>query len=110
MTAAVMDRGCLCDTRNLPPGGPWACRKGWSIVRATGERAAGPRMLGVAICRVQRVRSARFTRLGAERIADAVPLHPAPERDPRDAERVCGALAVPAMLVEHAHDARALVA
>src|SRR5262249_1080921 len=68
---------------NLPPGGSRACRPWGSIVRAIRRRTAFPRMLGASICRVQRVRSARFTSRGAERIADAVPLPPAPEPDPR---------------------------
>src|SRR5256885_16104848 len=67
----------------------------------------GPARAGGAC--LKRRRSGRFTRRHAERIADAVPLHAPPERDARDAERGGGALPVPAMLVEHAHDARALV-
>src|SRR2546428_2841527 len=67
----------------------------------------GPARAGGAC--VKRRRSGRFTRRHAERIADAVPLHAPPERDARDAERGGGALPVPAMLVEHAYDAPALV-
>src|SRR2546428_10295632 len=67
----------------------------------------GPARAGGAC--LKRRRSGRFTRRHAERIADAVPLHAPPERDARDAERGGGALPVPAMLVEHAYDARALV-
>ena len=50
-----------------------------------------------------------FHGAGAERVADAVPLHASPERDARDAERRGGALAVPAVLLEHAEDAGPLV-
>src|SRR5436309_9616336 len=70
------------------------------------RRAARPRTGGACL---KRRRSGRFTRRHAERVAEAVPLHAPPERDARDAERGGGALPVPAVLVEHAHDARALV-
>src|SRR5213593_4809677 len=70
-------------------------------------RPAGPARAGGA--RLKRRRSGRFTRRHAERIADAVPLHAPPEGDARDAERGGGPLPIPAVLVEHAQDARALV-
>src|SRR6266566_842822 len=93
---------------------PFAMRPSSWLWGGQGEGAAGvpARPIGPAraggAC-VKRRRSGRFTRRHAERIADAVPLHAPPERDARDAERGGGALPVPAMLVEHAHDARALV-
>src|SRR3989442_8782402 len=70
-------------------------------------RPVGPARAGGA--RLKRRRSGRFTRRRDERIADAVPLHAPPERDARDAERGGRALPVPAVLVEHAQDAPALV-
>src|SRR2546428_4411980 len=93
---------------------PFAMRPSSGLWGGQGEGAAGvpARPIGPAraggAC-LNRRRSGRFTRRHAERIADAVPLHAPPERDARDAERGGGALSVPAMLVEHAHDARALV-
>ena len=58
---------------------------------------------------VKRGRSGRFTRGRAERVADAVALHPPPECDAGDTERRRRALPVPAVLLEHAQDTRALV-
>src|SRR5262245_31022980 len=72
--------------------------------RSTGAIGPGP-----ARRELQRRRSGRCARIGPERIADAVPLHAAPQRNPRDPEGGRGALAVPAMVVQHAEDARALV-
>src|SRR6185295_19113133 len=59
---------------------------------------------------LKRRRSGRFTHGRTEWIADAVALHAPPERDARDTERGRRALPVPAMVLEHAQDARALVA
>src|SRR6476660_2643905 len=79
--------------------------------RESSSRASGDDLYVHGRARPHEARraSGRFTRRGGERIADAVPFHPSPERDARDAERRGGALAVPAMLVEHAQDARPLV-
>src|SRR5262245_45459325 len=54
-------------------------------------------------------RSGRCARAVREWIADAVTLHASPERHARDAERRGGALPVPAMIVQDAQDAGALV-
>src|SRR5262249_61416483 len=53
--------------------------------------------------------SGRCARAVRERISDAVALHAPPECHARDAERRGGALPVPAMIVQDAQDARALV-
>src|SRR2546428_3109805 len=93
---------------------PFAMRPSSWLWGGQGEGAAGVPARPVGPARaggacVKRRRSGRFTRRHAERVADAVPLHAPPERDARDAERGGGTLPVPAVLVEHAHDARALV-
>src|SRR2546426_4035760 len=93
---------------------PFAMRPSSGLWGGRGEGAAGVPARPVGPARaggacLKRRRSGRFTRRHAERIADAVPLHAPPERDARDAERGGGALPVPAMLVEHAYDAPALV-
>src|SRR6058998_2857964 len=93
---------------------PFAMRPSSWLWGGQGEGAAGVPARSVGPARaggacLKRRRSGRFMLRHAERIADAVPLHAPPERDARDAERGGGALPVPAMLVEHAQDARALV-
>src|SRR6185369_7160771 len=79
--------------------------------RESSSRASGDNLHvhGRARPHEARPRQAVSPARGGERIADAVPFHPSPERDARDAERRGGALAVPAMLVEPAQDARPLV-
>src|SRR5689334_19808263 len=88
-----------------PRAGPWGVPPSAAgVPGATGTSTRNMRLP------MKRRGSGRFSRgRHVDRVADAVALHASPERDARDAERRRGALAVPAVRLEHAQDARALV-